>query len=195
MNQLAEMLSSRTRAELFRLLFGVTPKPMYLREIERITGLSTGSIRQETAKLRKLGLIISRKDGNRICFEANTKHPICEDIRRIVLKTVGLTDILKKALKTDGIRCAFVFGSIARGEGTEESDIDLMVIGEVGLRKVAGLLSGTADKLGREINPHAFTTKEFAQRLKGREHLVSRVMASPKLFIVGDEDVLKAMAE
>ena len=195
MNQLAEILSSRTRAELFRLLFGTGTKPLHLREIERTTGLSTGSLRQETGKLMKLGLIVVRKDGNRVYYEPNKNHPLYQDIRNIVLKTNGLTDVLKNALKDNGIKFAFVFGSIARGEETADSDIDLMVVGEIGLRTLTSLLSNVTDKLGREINPHIHSPKEFKQRLTRKEHLVSRIVAEPKIFIVGNEDDIKAMGE
>ena len=127
MNQLAEMLSSRTRAELFRLLFSTVAQSLHLRKIERITNLSTGSLRQEIAKLQKLGLITVRKDGNRICYEPNKNHPLYQDIRSIVMKTNGLTGVLKDALKDSNIKIAFVFGSVARGEETADSDIDLMI--------------------------------------------------------------------
>ena len=189
------MLSSRTRAEIFRLLFGVVAGSHHLREIERITGLSTGSIRQETAKLKKLGLITARKDGNRVCYEPNRNHPLYQDIHNIILKTGGLADVLKDALKDKSIKFAFVFGSIARGEESADSDIDMMIIGDIGLRKTASLLSGVANKIGREINPHAFSVKEFSRRLEKKEHLVSRIMESSKIFIVGNEHDLKAMGK
>jgi len=195
MNQLAEMLSSRTRAELFRLLFSTVVQSIHLREIERITNLSTGSLRQEIAKLRRLGLITVRKDGNRICYEPNRNHPLYQDIRNIVLKTSGLTDVLKDALKNSEIKIAFVFGSVARNEETADSDIDLMVIGNIGLRKVSSLLSGVTEKVGREINPHILSEAEFSRRLKKKEHLVSRIMESSKIFVVGNENDLKRMAK
>jgi len=195
MNILAEMLSSRTRAEIFRLLFGTVAQSLHLREIERITGLSTGSIRQETGKLQKLGLITVRKDGNRICYESNRNHPLYQDIRSIVRKTNGLTDVLRDALNDNNIKFAFVFGSVARGEETADSDIDLMVIGDIGLRKISGLLSGVAEKVGREINPHVLSQSEFSRRLKKKEHLVSRIMESSKIFVAGNEYDLKAMGK
>lgn len=195
MNNLAKLVSSKTRAEFFRLLFGVNSQPIHLRQIQRSSGLSIGSIQQEAITLQELGLITARKDGNRIYYEANKKHPLFHDIHRITLKTVGLVDVIRQALKTDAIACAFVFGSIARGEETADSDIDLMVIGDIGLRRLTSLLGGVANKLGREINPHVHSLKEFKQRLARKEHLVSRIMASPKIFIVGSEDDVKAMGE
>lgn len=112
----------------------------------------------------------------------------------MVLKTVGLVDVLGSALRTDGIRCAFIFGSIASGTEGAESDVDLMVIGEIGLRKLAALLAGVSDSLGREINPHVWSEQEFGKRLREKEHFATSVMASEKIFVIGSEHELETMA-
>lgn len=195
MNVLAKLLSSRTRAEILRLLFGIRTAPLHLREIERLSGLSTGSLRQEMSKLKGLGLVLVRQDGNRTCYEANRAHALYTDIHKLVLKTVGLVDVLSNALKDSEIRCALVFGSVARGEETHESDVDLLVVGKTGLRKLAGLLSGVSEILGRELNPLVMTPEEFGKRIRTEEHLIKGIMASPKLFIIGSEDELKAMGK
>ncbi|MBI3987630.1 MAG: nucleotidyltransferase domain-containing protein [Lentisphaerae bacterium] len=191
MDVLSEFLSSRTRAAIMRLLFGLNPVPLHAREIERRAGVTIGAVRQEAAKLLRLGLITLRKDGNRTYYEANRRHPLTEDIHRMVLKTVGLADVLRAAFGGTGIRCAFVFGSIAEGTAKAESDIDLMIIGSIGLRKVTSLLSGVGNQLGREINSHVMTPEEFGQRACRKEHFIVTVMLSSKLFIVGTEDDLK----
>lgn len=195
MNVLAELLSSRTRAEIFRLLFGMRARPLHLREMERLSGLSTGSLRQELGKLKKLGLVTVERDGNRTSYESNRSHALYPDVHGLVLKSVGLVDVLRDGLNDPAIQCALVFGSIARGEETVDSDVDVLVIGKIGLRKVAGLLSGVGNTVGREINPLVMTPDEFAKRVKREEHLVSGIMASPKLFIVGSEDELEAMGK
>ena len=117
------------------------------------------------------------------------------DIRRLVLKTVGLGDVLRGALdKSPAIRCAFVFGSIARGEEKAGSDIDLMVIGDAGFRKVVGLLEGASEQIGREINPHVFTPGELKKRIAAKDHFVSAVMGDARLFIKGGENDLDEVA-
>jgi uncharacterized protein len=93
------------------------------------------------------------------------------------------------------MRCAFVFGSVAQGSAKADSDIDLMVVGSLGLRKVTSLLSGVGNQLGREINPHVLTPEEYRERVRRKEHFVSTVMASQKLFVVGTEDDLAAMGK
>ena len=131
---LAELLSSKVRAEIFRLLFGIRERELHVREIERQAGFSIATVRQELQKLVKMQLLKTKKDGNRLYYRANTEHPLYPDIRTIVLKTSGLVEVLKRALNKKDIRVAFIFGSIAQNQEGARSDVDLMVIGKVGLR-------------------------------------------------------------
>jgi predicted nucleotidyltransferase len=194
MNILSEILSSKIRAEIFRLLFGTTGEAMHMREIERRTGYAIGSIQSELKKLLRLDLVSKRRDGNRLDYEANKRHPLYSDIRTLVIKTVGLADILRNALdRSPDIRLAFVFGSVARHDEKADSDIDLMVIGKTGLRAVTGLLTGVSDQIGREINIHVLREDEFKKRLHSRDHFTAQVVKGAKVFIIGSDDELKAM--
>ena len=193
MNRLAELLSSRARAEIFRLLFSGTGEELHVREIERRSGLNDSTLRQELRKLVRLDLVQSRRDSNRVYYRAKTENPLYPEIRNLVLKTSGLSDVLKSALTDKRIRVAFVFGSIARGEEKAGSDVDLMVIGQLGLRDLSRLLSGIEEKIGREVNPHVLREEEFRKRIRAKEHFVSSVMETPKIFIIGSQRELEAM--
>lgn len=193
MNTLAELLSSRGKAEIFRLLFRAPEAELHLRELTRQAGLSVGTVRQELQRLTRLGIVADRKDGNRVCYRANQQHPLYPDLRNLVLKTSGLTDVLRGALEHPGIRLAFVFGSIARHEDQAHSDVDLLVIGNITLRQLTKLLSGMAARIGREINPHVMTTTEFTRRKQERDHFLSTVLAAPKLFVIGTDHELETM--
>ena len=193
MNRLAELLSSRARAEIFRLLFSGTGEELHVREIERRSGLNDSTLRQELRKLVRLELVQSRRDSNRVYYRAKTENPLYPEIRNLVLKTSGLADVLKSALTDKRIRVAFVFGSIARGEEKAGSDVDLMVIGQLGLRDLSRLLSGIEEKIGREVNPHVLREEEFRKRIRAKEHFVSSVMETPKIFIIGSQRELEAM--
>lgn len=190
---LSEILSSKIRAEIFRLLFGVADNELHVREIERQSGLSLGTVRQELKKLLAMDLVKARRSGNRVYYRANDEHPLFDDIRNIVLKTSGLIEVLREALDREEVKVAFVFGSIAREDEGARSDVDLMVIGDVSLRKVVGWLSGLTEKIGREINPHAFSVQEYKERKKSGDHFLSTVLNSQKLFVRGDEHALAAM--
>ncbi len=190
------MLSSRIRAEIFRNLFGVAPdSALYMREIERRTGFAIGTVQTELKKLQRLDIISRVRDGNRVYYRANTAHPVYPEIRALVLKTSGLADVIVNALRNEtGIRVAFLFGSFARHEEKAGSDVDLMVVGEIGLRKLTGLLMDVSGKIGREVNPHVFSKKEFVKRKKNQDHFLKQVLEAPKIFIIGTENELAEMA-
>ena len=82
---------------------------------------------------------------------------------------------------------------MAREEEKAGSDMDLLVIGKLGLRKLSGLLSGIPEQIGREINPHVFSVKEFKNRIAQKEHFISQVIKEPKIFIIGSENELEKM--
>lgn len=190
MSTLPDILSSRARAEIFRLLFGVSTRELHVRELERRSGLALGTIQQEIKKLEGMELLVARKDGNRVYYCANTSHPLYQDIHNLVLKTSGLVEVLGEALAREGVAAVFVFGSVARGEEGAGGGVDVMVIGECGLKAVSAWLGGVSEKLGREVNPHVIDKAEFRRRHGSGDPFLLRVLESPKLFVVGDEDEL-----
>ena len=195
MNLLAEILSSKIRSEIFRMLFGVNDEALHMREIERRSGLSIGTIQQETKKLLRLNLILKRKDGNRSYYKANKDHPLYAEIRSLVLKTAGLVDFFRRALEANpNIQFAFVFGSLARHEEKDKSDVDLMIIGEITMRQLTALLSGVSAQIGREINPYILTIAEFLKRKSAKDHFLIQLLESPKIFVIGNENELADLA-
>jgi len=194
MSILSEILSSKARAEIFKLLFNGVEEELHMRDIQRRSGFNDSTIRQELRRLVRLDLILSRKNSNRIYYQSNKQHPLYPEIKNIVLKTNGLADVIKEALvKSKKIKVAFVFGSLARNDENAKSDVDLVVIGDVGLRKVTALLSGISGKIGREINPHVLTQEEFTKRKANHEHFITRVLQDKKIFIIGNENDLAEM--
>lgn len=193
MNTLSELLSSRVKAEIFRLLFGADVRELHVREIARRANLNDATVRQELKKLTALGIITSRRDGNRICYRARTEHPLYSDIHGMVRKTSGLAEALAESLRGTDVRVAFVFGSMASGEANVESDIDLMVVGSLTLRELTKRLLGAAARLGREINSHVLSAGEFLRRKKTRDRFLTAVLKSPKLYVIGDDRELEGL--
>lgn len=194
MNQLALLFHSEIRAEMFRLLFGVRQREMYRAEIIAQTRFAQASVEEELEKLVQLELLTTTKDGNRRYYVANQAHPLYPELHAIVLKTSGLRDVLAEALPAKRIEVAFVFGSVAATSERADSDIDLMIVGEVTHRAVASGLRAAGERIGREINPHFYPMEEFVRRLTAKDHFLSDVMAKPKLFIVGGERELGELA-
>ena len=104
------------------------------------------------------------------------------------MKTVGLADVVRDALKplANRIQWAFVYGSVARSEEHFTSDMDLMIIGHIGLADVSGPLRKAERRLNRPINPTTYTADEFTSKVNSNHHFITTVMRSKKLFILGD---------
>ena len=112
-------------------------------------------------------------------------------MRGLVLKTSRLADVLRAALAplSGSIRAAFVYGSVAKKQDTAASDIDLMVVSDsltyvdlfAALEKVSG-------RLGRKVNPTVYSRKDLAKRMKQGNAFVTRVLAQPKIWLIGAED-------
>jgi predicted nucleotidyltransferase len=116
-------------------------------------------------------------------------------LRALVLKTFGLTDVLRAALKpvADRIRAAFVYGSLAKGDDTAASDIDLMVVSDrLTYAELFTAIEDASAQLGRKVAPTIYSTKELSKRLKQHNAFLTRVIAQPKLWVIGDESGLPA---
>ncbi len=189
----AQRLFGRTRTAILGLLYAHPDREFYQQEITQAAGVNQSAVQRELQNLEDAGLVTRRQDGRRVYYGANEASPLFPDLESIVRKTVGLADVIRAALEPlgDRIEVAFVFGSLAAGDATEESDVDLMVIGQVGLRDVAPLVSKIGSALGREVNPVTISPQEWAERLAQSDHFIGNVARGPKLFIVGDASELE----
>ena len=191
MNLLTQILSSQVRAEIFRLLFSGDKISIHLRDLQRQSGLSIGTIQKEIAHLKDLDLVTSERDGNRLYYTANTDHPLYKEICGLVAKTSGIAERLKEAMSSiKGIECAFIFGSYAKGEEKSHSDIDLIVIGNVGLRTLSSVFKNLTEQTQREINPHVYSKKSWHEKAKKKDHFIKSVLGEKKVFLIGDENVI-----
>ncbi|MGB2896986.1 MAG: nucleotidyltransferase domain-containing protein [Anaerolineales bacterium] len=167
-----------------------------MREISSLTNQPVRAIQRELARLEDAGLLISSVDGNRKYFRANRQSPVFPDLRALLVKTAGIGDQLKKVLqeRSDVIRSAFIFGSFARGSETSTSDIDLMVISDMTSRELSGYLSPLKAELDRELNPVTIRVHEFQENVEKGDSFTQTIMEEPKIFLIGDEDGLQALA-
>src|SRR6266851_9205524 len=110
----------------------------------------------------------------------------------LLLKTAGVVDVVREALAplSGRIRAAFVFGSAARGELRSDSDVDVLVVGDVPFPAVADALAGAQTRLGRDVNPTVYPPVEFRKKLRAGHHFLTTVLREPRLFAVGGPDEL-----
>ena len=189
-------LFPKTRGEILRLLFSESGKELHLRDLARLAGVTPAAIQREITRLGDAGLLISRRDGNRLYLRADHTHPFYPELHGLVVKTSGVPTAIRRALDAlEGIEMAFLFGSTAVGTDTSSSDIDLTAIGSVGLRGITPALRPLADTLGREINPYCLTPDEWLEKLKRGDAFISRLNSGPKLWLKGSPDALAELGQ
>src|SRR5437016_8773401 len=188
-SSVGQLLFGDTRRAILALLYGHAEEQFYLRDLVRRTETALGAAQRELKSLTDVGLISRVRRGNQVYYQANSANPIFPELKIILPKTAGLRDVVQQALQPviDRVRVAFIYGSVAQGTETATSDIDVMIIGDVGFSEVTSHLSAVESKLGREVNPTVYPPSEYAAKLKKRNHFLRSVLKQKKVFVVGDE--------
>jgi predicted nucleotidyltransferase len=188
---IADALFSKVRQRVLAVLFGAPDRSFYTNEVIGLAQSGAGAVQRELAVLADAGLLTARKQGNQKHFQANPASPVFAELRGLVLKTMGLADVLRTALAplAPQIEQAFVFGSIAKQQDTSASDVDLLVVSDtLGYGDVFGALEVASQTLGRTINPALYTAADFSARLQGDNAFINRVMQQPKIWLIGQEE-------
>ena len=192
---LADALFPKGRQRVLAVLFGNPGRSFYANEVIALAQSGTGAVQRELAALSEAGLLTVTKQGNQKHYQANADAPVFAELRGLVLKTMGLADVLKVALAplAAQIDLAFVYGSVAKQQDTAHSDIDVMIVSAgLGYADVFGALEGAAATLGRKVNPTLYTLAELAKRINLDNSFVTRVLRQPKIWLIGNEEQLHA---
>ena len=129
--------------------------------------------------------------GNQKHYQARRGSPLFVELQSLVAKTVGVVDPLRDALsaKANGIRAAFVFGSVAKGSDHASSDIDLLVISDVlHYPDLFEELQAAEALLARPVNPTVVSVADWRAKVARGDSFAARVAAQPKLFVIGSDD-------
>lgn len=198
-NEQAGLLSGlfgKTRQSVLSVLYIHPDESFYLRQLSRMTGIQMGALQRELKQLSDNGIIHRNVQGKQVYFQANKDCPIFHELKSIIVKTVGIADVVRSALSSieKKIRTALIYGSFARGDERKGSDVDLLVIGDVALKEVVSSLGHAQQTIGREINPAVYPAMEFRKRVREKHHFLSSVVDEPAIFLIGDKGELEKMA-
>ena len=189
---LTDVLFPQARLKVLGLLLPDPDQRRHLREIARRVGLAPATVQREVTALAGAGILLREREGHQVYYRANRQCPIFPELQGIALKTNGLADVLREMLAPfrEEIELALIFGSAAAGTMHAGSDVDLLVVGGVGLFDLTTALDDAERRLGREVNAVTMRRDEFAERLEAGEHFLTTVLARPVIFLIGDEDEL-----
>jgi predicted nucleotidyltransferase len=186
-NPMTGLFASKSLVRLLSVLLLNPDEAYYQQQLLRLTGGPLRPLQMALDKLTAAGIVSKRRDGRQVYYRAETSHPAFADLRSLFMKTFALADVLRAALDPlDGIESAFVHGSVASGEETASSDVDLFVVGTVSRRGLAAALATAEKSLGRDVNATVYDRDRLASAVRERNHFVLDVLSKPKLWVTGD---------
>jgi len=168
-------------------------KAWFLSELAEHLGTSPSSLQRELQSLAKSGILERRADGRRTYYRAQTSAPVFNELRALFSKTVGIIPVLKTELErfADRIKWAAIYGSVARGEEGGASDIDLLIVGEIGMTELVPALRRLERRFGREVNVTRYSEREFLAKRSGGDCFLNSVLKGKLIAVTGSADELE----
>jgi predicted nucleotidyltransferase len=187
-----DSLLTPVKQDILGLTYGQSDRWWYLSELAASVGRTPSSLQRDLKMLAKSGILRSKREGARMYFQAETRSPLFEPLRLLIERTLGVVENLKDAIEplATQIDVAFVYGSVARGDDNTRSDVDLLVVGDIGLSDLARVLRPLEMKFRREFNATCYKAEEFRSKLREGSHFLVSLLHEQKTFIVGNENDL-----
>lgn len=190
-SMLESLFSSRVRAKVLASFFLQPGENHNAWELSHRLNENYSAVWKELALLERLGILTSARNGNSKDYMEDKSCPIAPELRSIVLKTEGAGMVIKRRLKEMGsIKEAFIYGSYASGEADAASDLDLMIIGDINLKKLATEINQIEKELNRPINYVTYSEKEWNEKAAVNDPFWENVTRAPKLMLIGGENAV-----
>lgn len=195
-DRLGVALFGKAKRAILSRLYGSPEKRFYVRELARAVGLAPSTLTRDLQALAQAGVILRSQEGRQVYYQADRTSPVFHELRGLITKTFGIADVLREMLEpiADRIEVASIYGSVARGEHSSSSDVDLLIVGDVRSGEFADALMKAQESLGRSISPTIYPTDEFSAGAK-RNPFIKAILEKPMIFLVGDKNELKRIRE
>jgi predicted nucleotidyltransferase len=191
-SSLAALFPSMAMARLV-IFFAVHSGARYhVRELSRLTGLSSASLQHELRRMSQLGALVREDEGGRAYYRSDESHAVWRAWFLLLRASARPVDILREALvDAPDLEGAFIFGSTARGDARPDSDVDVFLIGSREAQTEAGLRLGEAEFLiGRDVDVIGYEREQLAARIESNNSFVERVLNEPRVWVRGGDEVL-----
>jgi predicted nucleotidyltransferase len=191
---LGEVLASPAFARLLLHFALHGDEPQHVRALQRRSGLSMSSLNRELRRLEERGLVERGAEGSRVRYHAVATSTGWRVMRELIREFAHPAEVVEEALAgVEGIEAAFVYGSFARGDARDDSDVDVLVVGDADAQARLGRQAAEASLLlGRPVEVRAYTREKLKRQLDAGSAVLGRILAGPKRWLVGDERGLGA---
>jgi DNA-binding transcriptional ArsR family regulator len=189
MNNLQDFMISKVRVKMIELFYTSQNEMYYVREITRAIKEEINAVRRELDRMLEAGILKSEQRGNRLYYSLNPKYLFFQELQQMVAKSAGLGDKIRKARRKLGTVTFVMFSArFIKGLAPRQSELDLLVIGDIVLPELEQLVKFEEKRLEREINYAVFSDEEFEFRKTRRDPFIMDVLYGSRVMVIGSEE-------
>ncbi len=182
---LATLFGGKTKARILDVLLSNPSESYHLRGLAQVAGTDSGN----TSKLLKLlvqdGLVLAAPDGRAARYSINSRSPLMAPLRQLFACAGALMVDLRAV--AGGIDAAYVgvYGSMAAGTDDVDSDIDVLVVGDLSGVAAQAAFKAAGRKHRKTVNVVAVTASDLAQKLQGGAAFWASIDEGQKIDLKG----------
>lgn len=185
---LRPLIVSKVRIKLLQTFLNQPQEIFYVRQLVRETKEEINAVRRELKNMEEAGMVKKENRGNRLYYWLEKDHLLYGDLLSLINKTIGLGgQIISNKNKIGKIKFAVLSGRFIRRQPTKEGGVDLLVVGEINLAKLAQLVKEEEARADREINYSVMSKEEFDFRKKRRDPFLLGILSDSRTILIGDE--------
>ena len=187
---LADALFPKVRQRVLAVLFDAPERSFYMGEVIALAHSGTGAVQRELADLAAAGLLTVHKQGKQTHYQVNANAPVFDALGALVSQTIGVHNVIRASLARvrDQVNAAFV---IEQAPTPQLTPVTVMLFGnDAGNGAVSDAMQGAANILARQVSFTLHTADSLAAALEQDSRFLTRLLQTPKTWIVGSEDTL-----
>ncbi len=178
-------LKSKVTQKILEVFFLNEKEKIYINEMAQRIDEYPANVYKKLVALKQEGILMDSYQGRERYFFLNKDYPFLKEYKKIILKGIGFEKLLRNELMgIKGIDSAYLFGSYAEGKLSDESDIDLLVIGDFNFNKLQKSILEIQRRSGREINSMEITKKELRRRVEKKDPLLEDIFSKKHIKIL-----------
>lgn len=178
-------LKSAITKKILNYFFVNPQESLYVNELSRKLALDKRNLVKKIKELEQEGILAHETRGNLKLYSINTRYPLYQEFRKIIMATVGVEEQLRNLLKSiDGIKEAYIYGSYAKNTMDTHSDIDVLVVGSVGVVTIQKRISKLQRDIDREISMTIMNQVDFKRRIKTKDPFISGILKQKHIKII-----------
>lgn len=161
--QLIDAILAKNSFKLLNVFLFKPGAQIHQNEVIRMSGLSKVTVMKLLSLFTSQGILKESRKGNLKLFSLVEEHPVVKQLK--VLVNVSELSAILRDFTGKGFE-VYLFGSAARGDDTESSDIDMLIIGKISNAILADITTHITKAMNRDVNPIIKTPYEYSNLYK-----------------------------